>query len=126
MNGFEDPDILPLGSIMPLTTDSDDLPDGFEIIDGQTIKEANNPEFVRLIFDRLTYESTQPEIERIRLQVLDLFTGNGGEVEASYIKLPTFTPEEAAKHTWGEMPLPQGMPDLKLIIKTKRTVTSDG
>jgi hypothetical protein len=126
MSGFEDPDILPLGSIMPLTTDSEELPDGFEIIEGQTIRMVDNPDFVGLIYGRLRMESTQPEIERIRLQALDLFTGNGGEVEHSHIKLPTFTPEEAAKHTWGEMPLPQGMPDLKLIIKTKRTVTSDG
>lgn len=126
MTGFEDPDILPLGSIMPLSTEADDLPNGFEIIDGQTIKLSDNPEFVGLIYSKLTDESAQPYMEEIRLKALDLFTSGGGEVEPTHIKLPVFTNEEMVKHTWGEMPLPQGMPDLKLIIKTKRTVTSDG
>lgn len=123
---LDDPNLLPMGSILPFLEDEEEIPEGFEVIDGQTITLEDNPDFVDHIYRKLTYRFDDPTLRELQQIAARLLTSNGGWVGAKYIRLPTFSPEEAATHAYGPTALPKNMPNLKLIIKTQRTLKSDG
>lgn len=123
---LDDPKLLPIGSILPFLEDEENLPEDFEVIDGQTITMDDNPDFVEHIYRKLTYRYEDPTMRGLQQMAAKLLTSNGGWVRANYIRLPKFSSEEAAAHAYGATALPKNMPNLKLIIKTRRTLKSDG